>query len=321
MREELMALFRSTERFPPGGDGLSASVADIPAGASLASANTPRPLITAAGSFAGATEPSIFLRRFLRQAARSPRLVPSGLPTLDAYLGGGFRPGAHVLLGPPGAGKTAFLLSLAWDAVSRRVPVIFYSLKDGGLTIWERLITTVAELLGEESLPFGELHDHEPTAAGLERLTRLDSILQTSVLPLLTLLDGVPARPDLPGALLDDVRTHAEDATEKHGRTPVLLLDDIESLLVLNSAEPAGRALSRLDAALEAESMTGLFAATSTAPDSWSPRNLQVRMMMALRPRDISPTRVDLDILADARNGERRLLPLLFDGRTGLFAE
>jgi hypothetical protein len=323
MREELMALFRNTERHRPGGDGPSAPLAELLAEADTAAglAQTATvPPDTAAG-LAGATEPSIFLRRFLRQAARSPRLFPSGLPSLDAHLGGGFRPGAHVLLGPPGAGKTAFLLSLAWDAVSRGVPVLFYSLKDGGLTIWRRLIATVGEMLGEGSLPFDEFYDHQPTPQDLETLARLDGILQTSVLPLLTLVDGVPARPDLPAALLDDVRIHAEDAAERHGRAPILLLDDIESLLLLGADEPAGRALSRLDESLHAESMTGLFTATSTTPDGWSPRNLHVRMVLALRPCDAAPTRIDLDILADARNGGGRLLPLLFDGRTGLFAE
>ncbi len=83
MREELLALFRDTEWPSP-----------LPS-------STPCPARPATASEPGlpATEPSVFLRRFLQQAARSPELAPSGLANLDARLAGGFGSGLHVVLG------------------------------------------------------------------------------------------------------------------------------------------------------------------------------------------------------------------------------
>ena len=39
-----------------------------------------------------------------------PRVVPTGIPSLDAYLVDGMAPGVHVLMAQPGAGKSALAL-------------------------------------------------------------------------------------------------------------------------------------------------------------------------------------------------------------------
>jgi RecA/RadA recombinase len=52
----------------------------------------------------------------------------TGMPSLDALLGGGLRSGTHLLVsGGPGVGKTAFALMLAYMAARARVSVLFAS--------------------------------------------------------------------------------------------------------------------------------------------------------------------------------------------------
>lgn len=52
----------------------------------------------------------------------------TGMPSLDALLGGGLRSGTHLLVsGGPGVGKTAFVLMLAYMAARARVSVLFSS--------------------------------------------------------------------------------------------------------------------------------------------------------------------------------------------------
>ena len=52
----------------------------------------------------------------------------TGLPSLDALLGGGLRSGTHLLVsGAPGTGKTAFVLMLAYMAARARASVLFTS--------------------------------------------------------------------------------------------------------------------------------------------------------------------------------------------------
>jgi hypothetical protein len=127
MREELLALFRNTERTARASSGMHAVAGELRL---------------------NATSQSTYLRRFLQQGARSPSLAASGLAGLDDRLDGGFGPGLHLVLGPPGAGKTAFLDSVAWEAVCRERPVLYYTLREGGLGTWERLITALGHILG-----------------------------------------------------------------------------------------------------------------------------------------------------------------------------
>lgn len=52
----------------------------------------------------------------------------TGMPSLDALLGGGLRSGTHLLVaGAPGVGKTAFALMLAYMAARARAAVLFTS--------------------------------------------------------------------------------------------------------------------------------------------------------------------------------------------------
>ncbi len=309
MSEELAALFRPTEQSPP----LSPRTA-VPSSPAMAR----QPGIPA-------TEPSAFLQRFLQQAARPPEPAPSGLADLDARLAGGFGSGLHVVLGRSGVGKTAFLDSVAWEAVTSERPVIYYSLREGSLGAWERLISALGNILGDPTIPLATLRARRLGPHELEELTRLDMALQNSVLPFLSLVETIPASTDTLSAFLEDVRSRAREAEEWHGRIPLLLIDDLERLLLLTGSQPLLHVLSRLDDTLSADSMPGLVAATSPDRSTHGPDRLPAQTTLALvsvaTPADDDFDRVDLEVRANSRTGWTGALPLLLDRRSGLFAQ
>lgn len=72
----------------------------------------------------------------------------TGMPTLDALLGGGLRSGTHLLVsGGPGVGKTAFVLMLAYLAARARASVLFSSV---GLDETEMMARLTARALHRE---------------------------------------------------------------------------------------------------------------------------------------------------------------------------
>ncbi|HEY5529794.1 MAG TPA: DnaB-like helicase C-terminal domain-containing protein [Thermoleophilia bacterium] len=303
MREGLLALFRDTERLSPP---------------------PPSAPTTANGPKLPATEPSVFLRRFLEPATRSPELAPSGLASLDARLDGGFGSGLHLVQGEPGVGKTAFLESVAWEAVSAERPVLYYALKEGTIGAWERLISTLGNILGT-AIPLDTLRARTLGPDELETLTRLDLALQASVLPYLSLIETIPASTDNLSALIEDVRLRAQGAKERHGKIPLLLIDDLERLLLLTRAQPLLHVLSRLDDALVADSMPGLLAMTPPDRSAYGQERLPAQTTLALVSvsafADEAFGRVDLELRTNARTGWTGTLPLLLDRHSGLFTD
>lgn len=307
MSEELLALFRDTQ-WP------SHLLPSTPAPSALATASEPG---------LPATEPSVFLRRFLQQAARPPELAPSGLANLDARLAGGFGSGLHLVSGRPGVGKTAFLESVAWEAVSSERPVLYYALKEGSIGAWERLVSTLGNILGGPAIPLGALRARTLGPDHLETLTRLDLALQASVLPCLSLVETIPAYTDTLSAFIEDVRLRAQEAKERHGRIPLLLVDDLERLLVLTRARPLLHLLSRLNDALAGDSIPGLLATTPPDRSAYGLERLPAQTTLALVSVSASANdafgRVDLELRTNARTGWTGTLPLLLDRRSGLF--
>lgn len=347
MRDELLALFSNTERLSPG--GMVTPDGPVIAGGRFALAPTQQQ--ESAPSHQSRTddpasaisrEPSVYLRRHLSRVAGRSGLGPSGLDSLDRALGGGFAPGLHLVLGPARCGKSAFILTLAWHAVSERRPVLLYSPRDGTQVVWERLIATTAIVLGERALSADTLRGAKTEDVDLKRLTLLDAALQDSVLPFLSLRGTLPADEDAPSAFVQQIRDHAQDTGERQSFPPLLLLDDLESLLVRAGTPPAGKVLARLDRALATESVAAVATATSSTPRTWDPRDLQVTTVMSLRPirgalgnsfndehskdsrqretfADVA--QVDVDILANATTGQMDAFPLLLDLASGLYVD
>ena len=61
--------------------------------------------------------------------ADPPRVVPTGLASLDALLVDGMAPGVHVLMAQPGAGKSALALQVSMNVASRGGRVLYCSLE------------------------------------------------------------------------------------------------------------------------------------------------------------------------------------------------
>jgi hypothetical protein len=308
MREGLMALFRSTER-PPAHPSINP--------------DSGAPATTTDFRSADA-KPSPFFRRFLEQAARSPEIAPSGLAGLDARLSGGFGPGLHIVQGQSGVGKTAFLESVAWEAISSRRPVLYYAFRETGLGAWERLVSTFGHIMGGPTIPLDVLRARTLGPDDVETLTRLDATLQASVLPYLTLIETIPPRTDTLRAFVEDVSSRAQEAYERHGRIPLVLVDDLDRLLLLTRARRPLRLLSRLDDALAAESVPGLLAATLLDRSTPRREGLPSRTTLTLISASASANSVwgcvDLELRINALTSPAETLALLLDRRSGLFA-
>jgi hypothetical protein len=308
MSEGLAALFRPTERPLPPRPSRTAPPTRSMAGDSRRTANGP----------------SEYLQRFLRQADQRNEVAPSGLAELDARLDGGFGSGLHLVLARPADLRASFLDSIAWESVTSGRPVIYYSLRGGSLSAWERLVSALGSILGGPTIPRTALRTRCLGPDHLETLTRLDRVLQNSVLPFLSLVETIPAHQDLTSAFLGDARSRAQESEERHGKTPLVLVDDLEHLLLLSDARPTGQVLARLDGALVADSIPGVIA--STPPDRADPsfRGLPARSALVLEQApglsDEAFGRVDLELLANTHTGWTGSLPLVLDHLSGLFS-
>ncbi len=138
MSEELAALFRPTDQPPP------------PSSGDTGPSESPTP---PCAPEAPTTEPSDFLRRFLRQAIRPEEIAPSGIAGLDARLAGGFGPGLHLVSGASGVDRAAFLDSVVWEAIASERPVIYYTLREGSFRAWQRLMGALGSILGGPTVP------------------------------------------------------------------------------------------------------------------------------------------------------------------------
>lgn len=315
-REEFLALFRDTTQ------------ACAPASRSSMRKRATPPV----------PEPSRFLRQFLQQAAPTPERARSGLASLDARLGGGFGLGLHLVLGLPGSGKTAFLESLAWEAVSTQRPVLYYALKSGGLRVWEHLVTTLGAILDDPAMTAAALRAHELTSTDIDTLRRLDAALQESVLPYLSMVESTPASTRSVSALIEDIRFRSQEAVGQHMRLPVVLVDDLAHLAALTGSRSPSDLLLRLDDALKAESVSGLLAATpADVSRGGAERRLPVSTVLLLTPGGAAgsgapgapdapsgseaPDQVGLEVRKNMATGWIGSIPLLLDRRSGLFAE
>jgi len=88
------------------------------------------------------------LERFKARAKGDEKPVPVPWPSLAERLGGGLWPGAHVLVGSTGTGKTQLQLQLALHAARAGVPVLYIGLELGELDTMARLIALLDEAKG-----------------------------------------------------------------------------------------------------------------------------------------------------------------------------
>ncbi len=312
MREQLLELFGSPERL--GIPTTSAALSRI--SASLAEPGTPE------------LGPSAFLQRFLPTTPAPMEFTPSGISQVDSCLSGGFKAGLHLISGEAGIGKTALLESVGWEAISSRLPVVYYALKEGASDARTRLTATLAGIIGEPFVAVQKTHGRASTSNGLDGPALIDRIFQTSVLPWLTLVDSICLQGDRVSTFIEDLDQKIAETRMKHGSMPVVLIDDLDSLAPGHDATAAGNTLSRLNAALTTREMTGLLTFTTAGASPGAPDGIPARSgvpaqtVVALSPAPASPPGpfryVDLTISTKA--GASSALPLLLDIRSGIFA-
>ncbi len=115
--------------------------------------------------------------------ARPADTMPSGFPSLDKLLGGGFRRGDLVVLGGDvGSGKSALALAMAVRGSARGRPAMFYS----GEMLAERVLERVLAIEGRarvDDLRRGSLDDQTRAAVGAAAVRLRDELPIVELLP------------------------------------------------------------------------------------------------------------------------------------------
>lgn len=308
MREELLALFASPGR-------LAAPPSITPVFGVDLEPNGP-------GSSADGMR--AFEQRFMPTVEKQTSPVSLGLGTVDAYLGGGFGPGLHLVAGRKGAGKTAFLDTIAWEAVSSERPVLYYTLKEGTTAARSRLMGTLAAIMGFSFADLNTLPDQGPVTKDLGRLRSVERTLQSTVLTRVSLIDHIPAYTDMFEAFSEDLRLRSREAQREHGELPVVLIDDSAHLMHLTQSRPLTNLLSRLNETLTEAGTTAIIGVLTPERPAQGIEGLPVQTTLTVTPTPGSSHDtiecVDLRILTNKYGGRTDTIPLLLDRRAGMLA-
>ena len=154
-------------------------------------------------------------------------------------------------------------------------------------------------------------------------LRSLDDRLQQSVLPLLSLIDTVPAHADVLGAFIRDVSGRAGALKTSLGRTPLILLDDLDRLLRFAGDPPPFAALSRIDEALLANHVTVVASVGGRRVCGLALANAPVQTVLELKPMpggNGTLRSLVVSVRSNARTGGTGDLVVVLDGSSGLFA-
>lgn len=113
--------------------------------------------------------------------------IPTGLPTIDKYLGGGLRPGQlHVVLGGTGSGKTAFVSQLCDHAVAHGRRALMFSMEVDPLDVYIRDV----ERIGGKSRWDLRSHDEQTKAEAEQAIQAAYNVILTK--PLSKIVYGEP---------------------------------------------------------------------------------------------------------------------------------
>lgn len=160
---------------------------------------------------------SAFLEYLDRSRVRPA--LSSGLPGLDALLGGGVFPGLYVLGAPSSLGKTTLLLQMADSMAAAGQDVLFFSLE---MSRWELLAKSLSRRAGAKSpLSVREILQGKTGRAQLEKL--LEEYNRACGCRFFSVCCETPPTP---GELAAQVRRHRE----RRGRAPVVFVDYLQIL-------------------------------------------------------------------------------------------
>lgn len=89
-----------------------------------------------------------FVSRAFYEEAAKMAIYPSGLTNLDALLGGGYKPGCHIITGMPGVSKTNLAVFLAINFILKsNVKVLYCSYEISKLQIWSRVASFFSQMI------------------------------------------------------------------------------------------------------------------------------------------------------------------------------
>jgi len=253
-------------------------------------------------------------------------LVSSGVGELDERLGGGFLPGLWMIVGQPGTDKRAFLESVAWEAVAHHQAVVYYALTEGAEAVRQRLLGILAFIVAEEADRTPD--DHTERRSDSERSADLDLAVWPAVLSRLWIVDSLPGGPEPVGVFLRSLERTLGNVASRVGHVPVVLIDDLETLLRgldVKSAMGAARVITGLDGALVRCTAAGLMAALPTLttllpPSEEAKTNGLFQLghgLIELLSR--SPVRLDITIHENPHAAWRGTLPLVLHSSLGMF--
>jgi replicative DNA helicase len=193
------------------------------------------------------------------------RAWASGFTILDTYLTGGFRAGELVLFGgPQGLGKTTWALQVARNIAERGDVALYFSFEHDAHTLLERLVAAEAgEIMGVEALPVRRVREAlelQDAAAGTleQRLEKAPGGVEAvekvrSYASRLFIHRSSGSLTDL-----DEIRRTAERVRETSGDRPVIIVDYLQKVPVLNGPDVEAERVTRIveglkDLALELE--------------------------------------------------------------------
>jgi hypothetical protein len=252
--------------------------------------------------------------------------VSSGVSEFDARLGGGFFPGLWMIVGEPGADKTTFLESVAWEAVAYHRAVVYYALIEGAEAVRERLLGILAFIMadGGDSTPSG----HAERRSDSERVADLDPTVWPAVFSRVWVVDSLPAGPEPVSGFLRSLERTLGDVASRVGHVPVVLIDDLATLLGglgVESAMGAARVMAGLDGALVRCASAGLMAADPELTTLLPPlERAKAKGLVQLGHGRIelqsrSPLRLDVTIHENPHATWRGTLPLVLHSSVGVF--
>jgi replicative DNA helicase len=172
---------------------------------------------------------------------------PTGVPSLDIMMSGGIpRGGITMVIAPPGAGKTSFMVAVGRDIAQCHRPVLFVSLEMSADQLWAM---GVSAELGKPRLDVLRGKHNADLAQARQALTGIPLAVATT-------------------ATIEAIEALILDCAAEHGDTPLVIIDYVQLLANIEKTQDqriASEQLSRHLSALAREQDVAMVLISSTA--------------------------------------------------------
>lgn len=116
---------------------------------------------------------------FQKELMKVVQPIPTGLKTYDYLLGGGYRPGLHIIAAPPALGKSSLALTLAMNMTTSRRAVIYFSAEMSAAVCYRRLLSALSLEDMYQSFTLAEIERHVRKLIDLEQEAKRQQIMQS----------------------------------------------------------------------------------------------------------------------------------------------